>query len=246
MKFTPATLIAFIALFVSLSGVSYALATGSISSRELKDDDVRSRDIRQGTVRSGDVRDGSLLSIDFAPGALPAGPQGPPGPPGPVGPPGPQGPGGSDGAPAGPPPAVAVGTDGLPPAQSIPSGESATPLVFDREQFDRDGLHDPADPTRLIAPVNGMYVLTASVEWESSTVGRRELQIDVTGARAAATSVTPTAADDSPFQSVTVVAFMGAGSSATARVRQTSGAALAVRELAGTPTFSMALVGSES
>jgi len=72
-------------LFIVLGGTSYAVATGSIDSREIKNSTVRSKDIRNNTVRSRDVRNSSLLAEDFAPGQLPAGPKGETGP---VGPPG--------------------------------------------------------------------------------------------------------------------------------------------------------------
>jgi hypothetical protein len=78
-----------IAVFVALGGTSYAVATGSIDSRELKNNgirgkdirnnDVRTRDLRNNDVRTQDVRNGSLLARDFKAGQLPAGPRGPAG-----------------------------------------------------------------------------------------------------------------------------------------------------------------------
>jgi hypothetical protein len=68
--------ISLVALFCSLGGVSYGLATGSIDSREIKNNTVRSKDIRNNSVRGRDVRNASLLARDFAPGQLPAGPRG--------------------------------------------------------------------------------------------------------------------------------------------------------------------------
>src|SRR3954452_14245832 len=75
-----------VAVFVALGGTSYAVATGSIDSREIKNNSVKSgdlrnnnvrgKDVRQGTLRSGDVADGSLLEADFRMGELPAGPRG--------------------------------------------------------------------------------------------------------------------------------------------------------------------------
>jgi hypothetical protein len=79
---TYANVMATIAVFLTLGGTSYAVATGSINSREIANNTVRSADIRDETIRSRDVDDGSLKAQDFAPGQLPAGPQGAPGAPG--------------------------------------------------------------------------------------------------------------------------------------------------------------------
>lgn len=70
---SPAMVVAVIALFVALGGVSYGLAVGSVGSRE----------IRNNSVRSVDVRDASLLAKDFKAGQLPAGAKGEQGPRGP-------------------------------------------------------------------------------------------------------------------------------------------------------------------
>jgi hypothetical protein len=51
--------------------VSYGLATGSVSSREIKNNTVRSKDIRNNEVRTRDVRNSSLLAKDFAVGQRP-------------------------------------------------------------------------------------------------------------------------------------------------------------------------------
>ena len=72
--------VALLALFVAMGGTSYAAATGSIDSREIKNNSVRSKDIRTGGVGSSDVRNGSLLSRDFKSGQLPTGAPGPTGP----------------------------------------------------------------------------------------------------------------------------------------------------------------------
>ena len=58
---TYANVMATIAVFVALGGTSYAVATGSIGSREIRDDSVRSKDIRDRTIRVGDVRNPSAL-----------------------------------------------------------------------------------------------------------------------------------------------------------------------------------------
>jgi hypothetical protein len=61
---SPALVIALIALFVSLGGVSYGLATGSIDSREIKNNTVRSKDIRNSQVLSRDIRNSTVRGRD--------------------------------------------------------------------------------------------------------------------------------------------------------------------------------------
>jgi hypothetical protein len=62
---SPALVISLIALFVSLSGVSYGVATGFIDSRELKNNQVRSRDLRNNDVRTRDLRNNEVRGIDI-------------------------------------------------------------------------------------------------------------------------------------------------------------------------------------
>ena len=52
---SPAMVIALIALFVSMGGVSYGLATGVIDSREIQDNSVRSRDVRNRILTGTDM-----------------------------------------------------------------------------------------------------------------------------------------------------------------------------------------------
>jgi hypothetical protein len=90
---SPAMVVALIALFVSLGGVSYGVATGFIDSRELKNNavstkdlknnDIRSRDVRNNALTGGDIADRSLLGKDFKAGELPKGDTGATGPRGP-------------------------------------------------------------------------------------------------------------------------------------------------------------------
>jgi hypothetical protein len=62
---SPALVIAMIALFVSLSGVAYGVATGSIDSREIKNNDVRSRDLRNNDIRTKDLRNNEVRGLDL-------------------------------------------------------------------------------------------------------------------------------------------------------------------------------------
>ena len=62
---SPALVISLIALFVSLSGVSYGVATGSIDSREIKNNEIRSLDIRNNQIRTRDLRNNEVRGIDI-------------------------------------------------------------------------------------------------------------------------------------------------------------------------------------
>jgi hypothetical protein len=62
---TPALVIALLALFISLSGVSYGVATSFIDSREIKNNEIRSLDIRDNQIRSRDIRNNEVSGIDI-------------------------------------------------------------------------------------------------------------------------------------------------------------------------------------
>ncbi len=67
---SPAMVVALIALFLSLGGVSYAVAEGSIGSREIKNNAVQSSDVRDGSAQGRDITNGSVQSRDIRDGAL--------------------------------------------------------------------------------------------------------------------------------------------------------------------------------
>ncbi len=90
----------FLAVFIVLGGASYAVATNSVGSAQIKNSSIRSKDIRDHELTSNDVRSGSLLAADFKPGQLPPDPRGPEGARGATGPAGATGPQGPTGDPA--------------------------------------------------------------------------------------------------------------------------------------------------
>ena len=63
---SPALVIASIALFISLSGVSYGLATGIIDSRELRNNTIRTQDLRNNDIRAIDIRNSTIRGRDVA------------------------------------------------------------------------------------------------------------------------------------------------------------------------------------
>jgi len=61
---SPALVISCIALFVSLSGVSYGVATGFIDSREIRNNTITSGDVRNNTLRTFDIRNNEVRGFD--------------------------------------------------------------------------------------------------------------------------------------------------------------------------------------
>ena len=118
LRTRPATAIALVALFVALSGTSYAalsLPRNSVGTAQLRTGAVTSAKLAADAVTSAKVKDGTLVRADFAKGQLLAGAPGPTGPTGPQGQIGATGPTGAVGA---------VGPRGAtgPPGVQGPSG----------------------------------------------------------------------------------------------------------------------------
>jgi hypothetical protein len=89
---SPGVTLGLLALFVALSGNSYAQHAVSGAVKK-----ITGQQIKDNTIKSRDVKNGSLLAKDFKRGQLPTGPAGVQGPVGPQGPAGPQGPKGESG-----------------------------------------------------------------------------------------------------------------------------------------------------
>ncbi len=132
-----------LALFIVLGGTSYAVATNSIGSPQIKNNSIRGKDIRSNEVSSSDVKNGSLLAEDLQPFKLPPPPPGGQGPAGATGPAGPMGPAGATG-PAGP---QGPKGDPCPPTDAACKGPK--------------GDTGPAGPS---GPVAGYHVVTSKEE----------------------------------------------------------------------------------
>ena len=56
---------AYVALFVALGGTSWAVATGSVDSRAIRNESVRSADLRDNEVRSRDIHNRTIVGRDL-------------------------------------------------------------------------------------------------------------------------------------------------------------------------------------
>jgi hypothetical protein len=59
-----------LALFIALSGTSYAVATRPIGSSDIRNNSIMSRDVRNNSLKGSDMRDGSIKSEDLADGRV--------------------------------------------------------------------------------------------------------------------------------------------------------------------------------
>lgn len=125
--------------------------------------------------------------------------------------------------------------------QSIPNN-TVTTLTFDTEDFDTDGFHSPALPTRLTVPVVGIYHITASVSWPSNAAGLRAMVILLNGATTLMRDQrAPFAAENFNMGETTVE--LAAGDFVEVTVIQTSGGALNTSAQANyAPRLEMTLV----
>ena len=63
---SPAMVVAAIALFLSLGGVSYGLATGVIDGREIKNNTITFKDVRKDKLGGGSIKESGLGPVPSA------------------------------------------------------------------------------------------------------------------------------------------------------------------------------------
>jgi hypothetical protein len=133
--------------------------------------------------------------------------------------------------------------------QSIPSAPGVGTLVFDTERFDTAALHDPAsNPSRLTAPLAGLYLVTANVGWLANATGAREVAIHKNGGTIVARTVATTdPAGNTTEQTITALLDLTAGDYVEVKLRQNSGGPLDVFSAPQySPEFAMVWIGPGS
>jgi hypothetical protein len=107
-----------------------------------------------------------------------------------------------------------------------------TALAFDTARYDTANLYAPASNTRLTAPVDGIYVISASVQWAPTAAGGLRsltLQRNAAAFLAADTRDDVASTTSSTSQDVTTQARLNAGDFIRAQVFQDSGGDLSVK-----------------
>lgn len=157
--------------------------------------------------------------------------------------------------------ALAAASDGAVPAaratstsaQSVPGDFTGTVIALDSEAaaeggFDTANLHDDAvNNSRLTAPVDGTYLVSAEVGWQVSGTGLRQITIvgpTLPQPQIASDRDEPVSGSNDMIQSVSAVTRLKAGDYIQLLVNQNSG--IARNSLAGSneyPFLSMVWLG---
>jgi hypothetical protein len=150
-KLSYANVMATVAVFLALGGVSYA-------ATQLPNNSVGTKQLQKNAVTSKKVKDGSLKASDFKAGQLPRGATGPVGPQGPAGA---QGPAGN----VGPLPHARIR---LGNHDQTVGNRDAPRVTFDQVVEDTGGMADLVNhPTTLVAPRDGLYEIDGQFIWEN-------------------------------------------------------------------------------
>jgi hypothetical protein len=125
-------------------------------------------------------------------------------------------------------------------AQSTVGSGATTVLAFDSERYDSGSMHDTStNNSRLVAPVTGIYAITANVVWASNPTGRRTIHLRRNGFESIAAD-SRAAFGDEVGTVIATLARLEAGDYVEVLIQQTSGSSLNIQKDGEiTPEFAM-------
>jgi hypothetical protein len=244
-KPSPSMVVALIALFVALAGTVSALPrSNTVFSDDIVNKQVRTPDLAKAAVKRGKLANGAVTDAKLANGAVTNAKL-------------------ANGAvtnakladnavASGQVLDGSLGTEDLSssiPAvhvtrsidQSIPDNTS-TALSFTVERYDTAAMHPNLilNPTRLTAPVTGIYHVSAGIAWESDPDGVRGVTLRKNGVTPVAGETIPANGTAGVQQMLSTVVRLQSGDYVEVVVVHSAGGNLAVDKAAdSTPEFSM-------
>lgn len=206
-----ATVVAWLALFIALGGVASGLpGSSNVGPDDIRDGAVRSLELRNATVKRADIATNAITTPAIADGAVSP-------------------------LKIGPTPAARVFIPQQAPgctSQVIEDGPAEV-LQFSVEEFDTQSLHaaPPVDcaagmQSRLTAPVDGIYAVSAEITWPSDPDGHRSLSLlktDIGGSTAVANDLTSAISGAGTQQAVSTLADLNSGEFVEIEASHTSG-----------------------
>lgn len=139
--------------------------------------------------------------------------------------------------------AAFLAIDSVPTCRVYPTSNQAIPdstqtlVAFDGELFDTLSLHNPTYPGNLVAPVAGIYLITATVKFASNATGTRKISLVLDGTAELVSSEFQ--ANVASAASVATVYQLYAGATVQVYAYQTSGGALNTDSAGVGMSFSM-------
>lgn len=213
------------------------IATGAVGTSEIAASAVGPEELAPGAVRAGDIADGSIGASKLAPNSIGSEQIQP----------------GGVGASEVRNGAIGVNELAMTPGArayrsapiSIPSG-SMTQIPLTDADFNRNAVWSSAHPANLIAPVGGIYLVTASVLFQSNGSGTRGLWIAPADAPSQPFNGEQQAAVTEGGQSgeltVTAIVHLSYGEGVVMTVRQNSGSDLQVLGLGERTSLSLQFI----